>query len=145
MKIIFESDSFSIASSLSRKNTPQIDGVFFHSIKNALLGRTYELSLVFIGAKKMRALNTSFRQKQYATDILTFTLSSDDTHGSGEILIYPTAAYRKSALFDRTPENYLQYLFIHGIAHLLAHDHETESDTALMEIFEQRACKKFHI
>lgn len=145
MKIIFESDSFSISSTLSRKNTPRIDGVFFHSIKKALLGSSYELSVAFVGADKIRRLNREFRHKDYATDILTFTLDNNPKTGSGEILIYPTKAYAKSKSFGRDKDNYLQYLLIHGITHLLGHDHEKESETLKMDQFEARACKRFGI
>lgn len=145
MQIIFESNSFSISSSLSKKNTPHIDGVFFNTIKNYALGKHFELSIVFIGKDKMRTLNNHYRNKNYATDILTFTLNPDTKNGSGEIFIYPTKAYLKAKSFDRTKKNYLQYLFVHGISHILGFDHETESDTKLMQIFEKKICKKFNV
>ncbi len=147
MQIIFESNSFSISSTLSEKNTPRIDGVFFSRIKKYCLdknnskGDSFELSLVFIGAKRMRALNKSFRKKDYATDILTFTLDKN----TGEIFIYPPKAKQKAVDFDRSFSNYLDYLFVHGIAHLLGHDHENEKDSAAMERFEKEICKKFKI
>lgn len=140
MRIIFETKTFSITSALNRKNTPHIDGVFFHSIKDYTLGKKFELSLVFIGAKRMKALNSKFRKKTYATDILTFTLED-----SGEIFIYPTKAYQKAKLFDRKPDNYIEYLFVHGIAHLLGHDHEHDTDSKKMDSYEARICKKFDI
>lgn len=141
MKIIFESSSFAISSTLARKNTPRIDGVFFQSIKDKILGKTYELSIVFVGSKKIKDLNFKYRKKKYTTDILSFTL--DDS--TGEIYIYPEKAYQKSKLFDRSPENYLQYLLVHGALHLKGMDHETDLEALEMEKAERKWCKVFGI
>jgi probable rRNA maturation factor len=141
MKIIFESSSFAVSTTLSRKNTPRIDGVFFQSMKDKILGKGYSLSLVFIGKKRMRQLNHQYRKKDYATDILSFTLDTD----AGEICIYPEKARRKATLFERTYENYLSFLFIHGMLHLKGMDHESDSDAAKMEGAEKKWCKAFGI
>ncbi len=141
MKIIFESSSFAVSTTLSRKSTPRIDGVFFQSIKDKVLGKTYSLSLVFMGKKRMRQLNAQYRKKDYATDILSFTLDTD----AGEICIYPEKAKSKSKLFDRTYENYLSYLFIHGMLHLKGMDHESEEEAQQMESAEKKWCKIFGI
>ncbi len=141
MKIIFESSSFAISSTLARKNTPRIDGVFFQSIKDKILGKSYDLSVVFVGRKKIRDLNVKYRKKNYTTDILSFTLD----HTMGEIYIYPNKAYQKSILFDRSPGNYLQYLLIHGALHLKGMDHESDRDAKEMEKAEHKWCKVFGI
>ena len=117
MKIIYEQESFTISSTV--KNAPRVKGVFFHDIKNKALGKDYELSLVFVGKTRARSLNKTHRHKDYATDILSFTL--DKT--TGEIFIYPQKAKSKSKEFGKTFQEYLPFLFIHGLFHLKGFDH----------------------
>lgn len=86
----------------------------FLRMKDAALGYDYSLSLVFIDAKKMQTLNRERRNKDYPTDILSFTLDKN----AGEIFICPTAARAKAKEFGRTYPNYLAFIFIHGLIHL---------------------------
>ncbi len=123
MKILYEQDSFAISSTV--KNAPKFKGVFFHEIKDKVLGKEYELSLVFIGKKRARALNGAHRQKDYATDILSFTL--DET--AGEIFIYPEKARSKAKEFGKTFAEYLPFLFIHGLFHLKGFDHGSRMES----------------
>ncbi len=141
MKILFESPAFSIISTLGSKNTPKIDGVLFHSIKNATLGKKYNLSLVFIGASKAKRLNKEYRKKNYATDILSFDIDKDN----GEIYIYPPKAKSKAKEFGTGVANFFNYLFVHGLAHLQGHTHEREKEALKMEKFEKIICKKFKV
>ncbi|MEN9649649.1 MAG: hypothetical protein RL094_616 [Candidatus Parcubacteria bacterium] len=105
--------------STSLKSTPRIDGVLFERLKDHVLGKDYELSLVFVGKKFGRRLNKQHRGKDYATDILSFP--NDTTFG--EMFIHPDKARSKAKEFDRTFENYLKFIFIHGLFHLKGFDH----------------------
>lgn len=105
--------------SSTTKTAPRIDEVLFRRIKEEVLGKEYELDLLFIGRTRARTLNFKFRQKDYATDILSFPI--DKT--MGEIYIYPAKAKSKAKEFDRTYQNYLVFLFIHGLFHLKGFDH----------------------
>lgn len=94
-------------------------------MKESVLGKSYELSISFIGASKMRKINREFRQKDYATDILSFAL----TKNSGELLIHLPKVKKNAPLFDRTFEKHLKFLVIHGMLHLkgMAHGSRMES------------------
>ncbi len=167
MRTLFETDSFSISTTLAKnaKSTPKIDGVFFRDIKEKVLGKGYELSLVFVGADRMRALNRQHRGKDYATDILSFDLDEHECdhdheheehgvfiktaaelkYGTGEILINPEKARAKAKEFDRTFDNYIQFLFVHGLMHLKGHDHEDDAGAKKMEAAEKKTLKEFAI
>jgi len=142
MKIHFESHTCTIQSSLSRKNTPSIDGVFFQSLKDRILGAQYELSLVFIGYTKMKSLNHAYRNKSYATDILSFPI---EKNAVGEIYIYPRKAESKAKQFGLSKKEYLQYLLVHGLSHLKGYDHETNVDAKKMADFESKIMKEFKL
>ncbi len=127
-------DTFKIT--YKTKTAPRINGAVFRSIKETVLGEAYDLSLVFVGDKLAKKLNKTYRQKEYATDILSFSI--DDT--SGEIFINPTAAVKKAKEFGRTEKNYFMFLFIHGLFHLKGMDH-----SAIMEREEKKVRKTFNV
>ncbi len=108
----------------------------YEAMKLAVLGKKYELSLVFVGPTKAAALNEAYRKKTYVPNVLSFPLSDE----AGEIIICPSVAVREAASFNLSKDGYIAYLFIHGLLHLKGLDH---GDT--MEKLEQRYLRKFSI
>ena len=108
----------------------------FELIKKTILGSKYELSLVFIAPKKIQSLNKIYRKINKPTDILSFPLSKT----TGEIFICKSEAKKEMVKFGRTFENFLTYLFIHGLVHLKGHDHGPK-----MEKIEEKFRKKFEV
>lgn len=105
-------------------------------IKEAVLGKKYELSFVYISSAKIKELNKTYRQINKPTDILSFPLSKI----SGEIFICKSETKKMAPDFDRSYENFLLYLFIHGCVHLKGHDHGPK-----MEKLEEKFRKKFKV
>ena len=103
-------------------------------IKDAVLGKKYELSLVVVGDKKIQTLNKEFRKKDYATDVLSFPLSKT----SGEIFLNLKVATKKSVKFVMTTTKYFYYVLIHSMLHLKGYEHGTK-----MEKEEQKYINKF--
>lgn len=108
----------------------------FSKIKNACLGKQYELSLVFIDNKLSRQLNKTYRKKDKPTNILSFPLSKD----SGEIFIDLVQAKKETKNFGQTFPNFIAFLFIHGLLHLKGMQHGST-----MEKAESKLRKKFKI
>jgi probable rRNA maturation factor len=98
----------------------------FLSIKNDILGKNYELSLVFIGDQKSKKLNWQFRKKKYIPNVLSFPIDKN----MGEIFIN-----LKQAKKENTDS---LFLFIHGCLHLKGHKHGKE-----MEKLEDKYFKKY--
>ena len=90
------------------KINPSISGLIFRKIKDEILGKEYELSVAFENSKAMRKLNRTYRDKDYATDILSFPISKTE----GEIIICEKIANKKSKLHSREPENFLYFLHL---------------------------------
>lgn len=107
--------------------------VAFDAIKNSALGKSYELTLVIASSTLAKRLNLTYRNKNHATDILSFPLSKNE----GEIYICQSVARKKAREFGVTYEKYFALLFIHGCAHLKGYDH---GDT--MEAFEAKLQKE---
>lgn len=126
------SASFTI---VNESNVPMPIGTF-RAIKEAVLGTKYALNVVVALPAKMKRLNTVYRGKEKATDILSFPLSESE----GEIYISPSEAKKEAKRFKRTYENFLSFLFIHGCVHLKGYDHG-----GTMERMEAKIRQKFSV
>ena len=91
----------------------------YEKIKNDVLGKGYDLSLVFVGPTRARTLNQNHRGKSYVPNILSFPLESY----AGEIIITPSVAYKEARNCARSKTDYIGFLFIHGLLHLKGYDH----------------------
>jgi probable rRNA maturation factor len=113
-----------------------IPRISFVDIKNAVLGKKYNLTLIITTPAKMKKLNTIYRDKEHATDILSFPISKDE----GEMYISLSETRKEAKNFDRSYENFFAFLFIHGCTHLKGHDHG-----AIMEGIEAKVRRKFNV
>ncbi len=93
----------------------------FVSIKDRVLGSTYDLSVSFVPASTQRRLNRIYRGKDRTTNILSFPLSKT----SGEITIDLAKVEHEALDFDMTYSTFLKYLFIHGCLHLKGFEHSS--------------------
>ena len=117
----------------TRKNKPTVP---FDKIKQAVLGKEYETSLVLIGNQLSQRLNREYRKINKPTNILTFPLSKD----SGEIFINLNLAKKQSIQFERKYNEFIGFLFIHGLLHLKGYKHSSK-----MEREEKKIRRKFNL
>ena len=91
------------------------------------------LTVVFCTPERIRQLNRDYRGIDEPTDVLSFPDGERDEDGCtylGEVFIAPAVAWA-NAREDGTPfGRELAELHLHGLLHLLGHDHE--SDTGQM-------------
>ncbi|MDD5165534.1 MAG: rRNA maturation RNase YbeY [Candidatus Pacebacteria bacterium] len=121
---------------LINETKEKIPHVEFEAIKNEILGADYVLNVIITTSEQIKKLNTIYRNKAHATDILSFPLSDTE----GEIYISTKETREEAKKFDRTYENFFPFLFIHGCTHLKGHDHG-----AIMEGIEVKVRSKFGI
>jgi probable rRNA maturation factor len=76
-----------------------------------------------------RNLNQEYRQKDYPTDVLSFSLNQELPAGFylGDIFICYPIAREQARQFDIPLNNELLRLMIHGVLHLSGYDHEKDS------------------
>lgn len=100
-------------------------------------------SVRLVGSREGRALNRQWRQRDYATNVLSFpaAASSDSPSESpwlGDIVLCaPVVQSEARAQRKRTRDHYA-HLTVHGVLHLLGHDHERPSEARVMERIERR-------
>lgn len=118
-----------------------------------------EISILACDDTQITTLNTAFRDKPKATNVLSWpneeraamclggqplapASGPDGLIALGDIAIsYDTCAAEARAA-GKPLEDHLTHLIIHATLHLLGYDHETEPDAALMETLEVKILGK---
>ena len=87
----------------------------------------------------MSDLHQRYLEEQGPTDVLSFPLGDDDPLSGrrilGDVVIAPTVAARNN---PSDPHGELRLLLVHGILHLLGHDHMNDADHAEMWARQER-------
>ena len=120
--------------SIMRATKGRIPNLPFSQIKNDILGKKYELSLVFPNTKDSQILHTQWKGKKDPVNVLSFPLDENE----GEIFITLGKARIEAKEFGMSYREYLLFLFIHGCLHLKGMDHG-----ASMEEKERYYLKKY--
>jgi probable rRNA maturation factor len=87
-----------------------------------------DLSLLFVGDRRMRRLNRTFRRRDSSTDVLAFPMR--DNTGKpvsrllGDVVISLPQAFRQARANGVSPDREVAALLIHGVLHLAGYDHE---------------------
>lgn len=91
-----------------------------------------ELSLTFVNNEEIHKLNKEYRQKDYATDVLSFPFENEFNlpinNILGDIIISLQKAESQAQEYGHSFNRELGFLIVHGILHLNGYDHETKED-----------------
>lgn len=105
------------------------------AMKEKLLGKKYDLTIVFCTPKESQERNNAYREKDYATNILSFPLSDTE----GEIYISLSVVRKGAKEFEMSYPKFLHLLLIHGMLHLKGLGHGST-----MEGLEDTYLKQFY-
>jgi len=130
------------------------------------LGLSGELTLSFIDVDEMTALNEEFMDATGPTDVLAFPLDAADGSGSGtgpepepdstvhgwsdqplllgDIVICPSVARDQAPDHAGSLDDELALLVVHGLLHLIGHDHALEDQAREMRALERELLEHFH-
>lgn len=102
-----------------------------------------ELSLVLCDDAFIQPLNRDFRGKDAPTDVLSFAqregeAADPDDPVLGDVIISVQTAARQAAERGYGLDKELRVLLVHGLLHLLGHDHLEAEEAALMQAEERR-------
>ena len=102
------------------------------------------VSISFVRDPAIRELNKSFRGKDASTDVLSFPMVEDGDEFAGaerllgDIVISVDTAKRQAGDYYASLAREVERLLIHGMLHLLGHDHMEPGERARMEAEERR-------
>lgn len=100
-----------------------------------------ELSLVLSDDEFIHRLNRDYRGKDRPTDVLSF--EQDPGSGVlGDVVISVPTARRQARVHGHTTAQEIEWLFLHGILHLLGYDDETEEQAEEMDRRAHRALQR---
>ena len=95
-----------------------------------------EVSVSFMSADEIQALNRDYRGKDAPTDVLSFPVNDALAIGPGrplgDIVICMDVARQQAEEYGHSLERELAFLVVHGVLHLLGYNHETLEDETEM-------------
>ncbi|MBP8271726.1 MAG: rRNA maturation RNase YbeY [Sphaerotilus sp.] len=94
-----------------------------------------EITVRIVGAEEGQRLNLDFRQKDYATNVLTFDYSAEPVVSADLVLCAPVVEAEAAANGKDLLAHYA-HLLVHGTLHAQGYDHEDDEEAA--ECMEQR-------
>lgn len=125
-----------------------------------------ELSLLFVDEQAIAELNKRFMEKDGPTDVLAFPLDEpvsgrwpdagttgpdrDDPDEDdlplllGDVVVCPAVAYRQAPEHAGTYDDEIALLVVHGVLHVLGHDHAEADEAAVMQARERDLLDRFH-
>jgi len=130
------------------------DGEFMLWVEAALGGKSGQFSLTIriVDEKEARQFNRDYRDKDYATNVLSFPADLPEglpegirQSQLGDLLICAPVVAREATEQGRPEVDHWAHLTIHGVLHLLGFDHEKADEAVVMESLEIEALAKLGI
>ena len=113
-----------------------------------------EISLAFADDETVRGLNRDYRGMDKATNVLSFPLMADDMPGNltghlpgggqpdhvmlGDVILAWGTVRTEAEAQQKSLAAHTSHLVVHGVLHLLGHDHENDDEAELMEALEPK-------
>ena len=140
----WENISFAVLASAA------LEATFMHLGLNA---EAVEVSLLACDDARISALNSEFRAKPTATNVLSWpaedlaaqaaggqplapTVAPDGTLSLGDIAIAFDTCEREALEMNKPMTAHVTHLIVHGTLHLLGYDHLRDPDATLMQVIE---------
>jgi len=92
------------------------------------------ISVVFVGTDKICEYNTTYRQKNEPTDVLSFPRANvpKNHYDLGDIIICIDIAEKQAKEYNHSLERELAFLAVHGMLHILGYNHDTPEEEEIM-------------
>lgn len=126
-----------------------------------------ELSILFVDEAAIAELNQRFMDAEGPTDVLAFPIDDPVVAGRwpdagtagpdrddpdpgdlplllGDVVVCPAVAQRQAPTHAGSYEDELALLVVHGVLHVLGHDHAEPDETAVMQERERVLLERFH-
>jgi probable rRNA maturation factor len=102
-----------------------------------------ELSLVFTNDISIQEINAEWRDQDKPTNVLSFPAFPLEPGGMpgpmlGDIVVARETVEREAVDLDKTFDDHLTHLLVHGFLHLFGYDHMEKDEAEEMEALETR-------
>ena len=105
------------------------------------------ITLRLVGRAESKKLNAAYRNKDYATNVLTFPYGQDESSGQllADIVICLPVIEKEAKDQNKTVLSHLTHLVVHGTLHAQGFDHEDDVEAEAMESLEVAILKKLKL
>jgi len=107
-----------------------------------------ELAIRIVGTHEGRRLNRDYRDKDYATNVLSFPVELPPGVTLpliGDLAICAPVVTREAVEQGKRARDHWAHMTVHGILHLLGYDHIDDTEAEAMETLERRILAKLGI
>jgi probable rRNA maturation factor len=104
----------------------------------------YEATIVLSDDSEMRTMNRTWRGKDASTNVLSFLsgLPAGEAQGEpyplGDVVLAGETVLREADQQGIPVADHVAHIVVHGVLHLLGHDHERDDDAERMEALETK-------
>lgn len=123
----------------------KINKVVAICLKEEQIPEEAEVDLLFVDNEAIREMNLEYRDKDSATDVLSFPMyeadeeiDDEDEILFGDIVISLERAQEQCEEYGHSLEREVMYLLVHGLLHLAGYDHMEEEDKKEMRAQEEK-------
>ena len=106
------------------------------------------VSIKFLGKEEMQLMNKKFRSADHPTNVLAFPIDNRlelETDSLGDIAICHEVVLKEAKEQNKKVSDHMAHIFVHGVLHLLGHDHQKEVQAETMENLERRILSKIGV
>ena len=99
-----------------------------------------EITIRIVAEVESAELNGKFRHKPYATNVLSFPYEAEAVTEPvlGDLVICAPVVAREAKEQNKDPHAHWAHMVVHGVLHLLGHDHIQEEEAERMEAKERQ-------
>lgn len=110
--------------------------------------RASELSIHIVDADEGREFNRHYRERDYATNVLSFPAELPPGVRLpllGDLILCAPVIAREAAEQGKRLRDHYAHMTVHGVLHLLGHDHIVDAEAERMEALERQALARLGI
>lgn len=118
---------------------PLLEQYYQKTLKALKLEDKYVLSLIIVGPRTIKKINSDYRNIDRETDVISFALldSGEDMEFDGvielgDIFINRNRVLSQAKEYGHSTKREFVFLFVHGLLHLLGYDHMKHEDEKKM-------------
>jgi probable rRNA maturation factor len=93
-----------------------------------------EITVRIVDAEEGQTLNRDYRQKDYATNVLTFDYTQEPV--TADLVLCAPVIAKEAKEQKKTLEEHYAHMIVHGTLHAQGWDHELDEDAQVMELRE---------
>ena len=124
---------------------PEVAAVVERAALLALGDTQGDVVILLADDAHVQQINAQFRDKDRPTNVLSFPAPDSARPHLGDLILAYGVCAAEAAEQGKSLSDHLSHLIVHGVLHLLGHDHEVEDEAEAMEVEERRLLARLGI